>query len=126
MTEAMNTTVDRGPDPGVQQLRRLGTLTDVVYALVLWRVFNLIPRPLDGQSWNSLGEYFADSWLVLLILFAGLVFTVVYWPDAPGGQSRGRRGRTEPQKLSSIEVTHCCLQRRGIPNVARVTSLRSP
>lgn len=67
-------------DPGVRQLHRLGTLTDVVYAITIWRIFELIPRPgIDDASWPSLEAYFASEWLALLILLVGLIFTIVYW-----------------------------------------------
>ena len=68
------------PDPGVRELQRLGTLTDVVYAITIWRIFDSVPRPgVAGASWPSLGEYFASEWLALLILLVGLIFTIVYW-----------------------------------------------
>ena len=36
------------------QLRRLETLTDVVYGLAIWRVFMLLPRPDEPEwSWHS-------------------------------------------------------------------------
>jgi hypothetical protein len=47
------------PDPGVRQLRRLEILTDVIYGLVVFRLFLLFPSPTgDGRSWSSLVEYF--------------------------------------------------------------------
>jgi hypothetical protein len=68
------------PDPGAQQLRRLGTLTDVVYGITIWRIFMLIPRPGVAEgNWASLGEYFRSEWLALAVLLVGLVFTVIYW-----------------------------------------------
>ncbi len=67
-------------DPGARQLQRLGTLTDVVYAITIWRIFDSVPRPgVAGASWPSLGAYFASEWLALLILLVGLIFTIVYW-----------------------------------------------
>ena len=69
-----------GPDPGVQQLHRLNTLSDVVYAITIVRIFALIPRPGIGEtSWSSLGEYFRVEWLALVVLLVGMIFTVVYW-----------------------------------------------
>ena len=67
------------PDPGARQLQRLGTLTDVVYAIAIWRIFALIPRPgVTDAHWSSLGEYFRSEWLVLVVLLVGLIFTIVY------------------------------------------------
>ena len=33
----------------MRQLRRLEMLIDVVYAIVIWRIFTLIPRPEKGD-----------------------------------------------------------------------------
>ena len=54
------------PDPGqpgktkaTLQLSRLETLSDVVFALVLWRLFTLIPIPDQEEwGWRSIGEFF--------------------------------------------------------------------
>ena len=65
---------------GKRQLRRLGTLTDVVYGIVIWRTFMLIPRPgVFDMSWSTLQDYVTDEWLALLLILVGLVFTIVYW-----------------------------------------------
>ena len=65
---------------GARQLGRLETLTDVVYAIVIWRLFMLIPRPgVTGEAWTSLAEYLAKEWIALALVAIGLSFTIVYW-----------------------------------------------
>jgi uncharacterized membrane protein len=64
----------------VLQLSRLETLTDVVYALVLWRLFVLLPKPgVDGVEWTGPGAYFAEHALTLIIIVVGLLVTIIYW-----------------------------------------------
>lgn len=64
----------------VLQMKRLETLTDVVYGIVLWRLFMLIPRPGVGDAaWESIGAYFSQNALTLVIVAIGLLVTIIYW-----------------------------------------------
>jgi uncharacterized membrane protein len=65
----------------IRQLIRLQTIMDVVYAIIIWRLFMILPRP-ELDEWDGgakvidvLGTY-ADNFLVLLV---GLVLVLVYW-----------------------------------------------
>lgn len=63
-----------------RQLRRLETLVDVVYAIVLWRCFMLLPRP-GGEQWNwqSLPSFLAGNLETLVLVALGVAVTIVYW-----------------------------------------------
>jgi uncharacterized membrane protein len=63
---------------GARQLRRLEFLTDVVYGLVILRLFTLLPKP-DDASIHSVGELFQGSWISLAFIVIGMTFTIVYW-----------------------------------------------
>jgi uncharacterized membrane protein len=64
----------------VLQLSRLETFTDVVYALVLWRAFLILPNPIqDDWGWRSMGAFFAAEWPAFLAVAIGLAFTMIYW-----------------------------------------------
>lgn len=64
----------------ILQLSRLETLTDVVYGIVIWRLFMLIPRPGVGEShWESLRSYMGSNVLTLVLLLVGLIVTIIYW-----------------------------------------------
>ena len=65
---------------GVVQLNRLVTLTDVVYALVLWRIFQIIPRP-DHTDWTPgyFLSFFADNALTYVLALIGVAVTIIYW-----------------------------------------------
>jgi uncharacterized membrane protein len=67
-------------EQGARQVRRLERITDVVYALVLWRLFVLIPKPGDaGWHWDTIGAFLKDEVLTFVLIAIGLVFTIIYW-----------------------------------------------
>ena len=72
---------DKGkPRQGILQLNRLVTLTDVVYALVLWRIFQIIPRP-DHTDWTPgyFLSFFADNAVTFVLVVIGVAVTIIYW-----------------------------------------------
>jgi uncharacterized membrane protein len=63
-----------------RQLRRLETLIDVVFAIIIWRAFMLIPRPGEGGwNWLSITDMLASNVLTLIIAVIGVVVAIVYW-----------------------------------------------
>jgi hypothetical protein len=61
-------------------LKRLERLTDVVYGIIVWQLFMLIPTPdTAGKEWGSVGAYLADSGLTLAVVLVGVGWTIVYW-----------------------------------------------
>ena len=66
--------------PKVIQLHRLERLLDVVYALVVWRLFMLLPRPNDdAPQWDSIPAMLRDEWLVFVVALVGLLIVAIYW-----------------------------------------------
>ena len=62
------------------QLSRLERLADVIYALVLWRLFTLIPRPVSADgAWHSFSEYMGENGMMLVTIVIGVVFVIIYW-----------------------------------------------
>jgi uncharacterized membrane protein len=63
-----------------RQLRRLERLVDVIFALLIWAVFQNLPIPsaeeFDKLSNLQLINKYRDS---LIIIFIGLFFIVTYW-----------------------------------------------
>ena len=63
-----------------RQLQRLEMLIDVVYAIVIWRIFTLIPRPERGDfSFNSILEFLLSDKGDLIMALVGLVIVIIYW-----------------------------------------------
>ncbi len=64
----------------VRQLVRLETLMDVVYALTIWRLFQLLPRPMPMEDeTRSVWELFSDDPRSVLMVAIGMVIVIIYW-----------------------------------------------
>ncbi len=62
------------------QLRRLETLTDVVYGIAIWRVFMLFPRPDEpAWNWHSWREFLAAEGMTAVLIAIGVVVLIIYW-----------------------------------------------
>ncbi len=61
------------------QLTRLMTLSDVVYGLVIWRLFVLFPRPEGDFHLADYGEYLSSNAFAFVLVAVGLIVTIIYW-----------------------------------------------
>ena len=62
------------------QLQRLARMVDVVYAIIIWRAFMMLPRPTTEQlSWEHIGAFLSTNIPNFLLVFIGIVVTIVYW-----------------------------------------------
>ncbi len=62
------------------RLRRLETLTDVVYGIAIWRVFMLLPRPDEPEwSWHSWREFLTAEGLTIVLIAIGIAVLIIYW-----------------------------------------------
>jgi len=65
-----------------QQLKRLKTLIDVVYGIVIWQIFMRLPVPGTGTlNWESLmmDQFLARNWLNWVLIAVSLFITIDYW-----------------------------------------------
>jgi len=61
-----------------RQLARLETLMDIVYALAIWQLFQLLPRPTEDET-RSVWEVFTDDPRAVLTVIIGMIIIVIYW-----------------------------------------------
>jgi uncharacterized membrane protein len=62
------------------QLQRLARMVDVVYAIIIWRAFTLLPRPTAEQlSWEHIGAFLSANIGGFLVVIIGIVVTIIYW-----------------------------------------------
>ena len=88
------------------QLRRLETLMDVVYALVIWRLFTLFPHPEDNET-RSVWEVLTSDPKGVLLVVIGIVIVIIYW-----GQNNklfGNLERTDTRHTAISIVQIFCL-----------------
>ena len=63
-----------------RQMRRLETLSDVVYGVAIWRIFLLFPRPDQPEwNWHSWREFFAAEGLTVVGIAIGVAILIIYW-----------------------------------------------
>ena len=63
-----------------RQLRRLEVFMDVIFAVVLWRFFTLLPKPDEGDfDWETIGAFLAANLDRLAIVLLGVVIVIIYW-----------------------------------------------
>jgi uncharacterized membrane protein len=62
----------------VRQLARLETLMDVVYGLIIWRLFQLLPRPMEDET-RSVLQLFSEDPRDALTVVIGIIIVIVYW-----------------------------------------------
>jgi uncharacterized membrane protein len=62
------------------QLRRLERLTDVIYAIVIWRAFVFLPRP-TAEEWSgeALDVFLADNVTAFVLVFIAITVSIIYW-----------------------------------------------
>lgn len=63
-----------------RQLRRLEVLMDVIYGIVIWRIFVLLPTPMKEQMvWDSIDDYLSANLEVFGIIILSVVIVIIYW-----------------------------------------------
>jgi len=61
------------------QLIRLTHIIDVVFALVIWRIFQLLPKPGDNPAWESVADMLADQWPSFGVMLLAVLIVIIYW-----------------------------------------------
>jgi hypothetical protein len=65
---------------GARQLIRLQTVIDVLFALLLFTLFQFMPRPeVDNFTRETMVEAFAQSYTNYLVIIVGIVLILMYW-----------------------------------------------
>ena len=65
---------------GEKQLFRLGVIIDVLYALMIYKLFTLMPNPeIDNFGREELYKVLTESYLNYTVIFIGLVLIILYW-----------------------------------------------
>ncbi len=64
----------------ILQLSRLERIMDVIFALVIWRLFTFLPtQDVDGNKWASVTEMLLAEWKVFVFVLLAVVIVIIYW-----------------------------------------------
>jgi hypothetical protein len=65
---------------GEKQLFRLAVIIDVLYALMIYKLFTLMPNPeIDNFGREELYKVLTESYLNYTVIVIGLVLVILYW-----------------------------------------------
>jgi len=65
---------------GEKQLTRLGVIMDVLFALMIYKLFTFMPNPeIDGFRREELYKVLSESYLNYTVILIGLVLVILYW-----------------------------------------------
>ena len=68
------------PSKDSLKLVRLERVMDVVYALVIWRLFMILPRPEEAEEDTyTVLDLVVNEWDTFIIVLLGLVIVIVFW-----------------------------------------------
>lgn len=71
---------EAGQLAGSRQLRRLERMMDVVFALAIWQMVMILPRPNPEQpEWETVWEMLTDRRMDFAGPLVGILILVVYW-----------------------------------------------
>jgi len=76
---------------GSKQLFRLATLIDILYALIVFQIFQFLPRPdVDNFTAAELIGVLKSSGTTYMVMVVGIIMVIIYW-----GQSNLQYGNLE-------------------------------
>ena len=65
---------------GERQLKRIMTVIDVLYALMIFQVFLIMPRPeVDNFTASELVSVLRESYINYLVMTVGMILILLYW-----------------------------------------------
>lgn len=65
---------------GARQLLRLEVMIDVLFALMIYKLFTFMPSPsVDGFGREDLYKVLSESYLNYTVILIGLVLVLIYW-----------------------------------------------
>ena len=64
---------------GVGILNSLKIVVNVLYALMIFQTFLILPRPDDPElKYHTLAQIYSDNIMVLVVILVGLILLIIY------------------------------------------------
>jgi len=93
---------------GVGILNSLKIVINVLYALMIFQTFLILPRPDDPElEYQSLSQIFSDNVMEIVIILIGLILIVTYWIQF--NRQLGNLVRSSPVHASLAITQMICL-----------------
>jgi succinate dehydrogenase hydrophobic anchor subunit len=65
---------------GIGLLNSLKIVINVLYALLVFQVFLILPRPDDPElKYHTLGQIYSENIMQVLVIVVGLILVIMYW-----------------------------------------------
>jgi hypothetical protein len=93
---------------GVGILNSLKVVVNVLYALLIFQAFLILPRPDDPDlEYFSLSQIYSDNVMKLVVIVVGLILIITYWIQA--NRQLGNLVRSSPTHAALAIVQMICL-----------------
>jgi uncharacterized membrane protein len=87
------------------QLRRIETLTDVVFAVILVRTFVLLPKPSAAErSAGDMLDFYVENLGAFAMVLIGFLITIIYWVQSNATFGLLRRTDTRHTIFSLVQL----------------------
>ncbi|MFC2102206.1 hypothetical protein ACFLS7_04355 [Bacteroidota bacterium] len=78
--ESKGQLADAVRERGARQLMRVGIITDVLFALMIFQIFMFLPRPeVDQFDATNLVQVLTESYVNYLVMLVGIILILTYW-----------------------------------------------
>lgn len=93
---------------GKAMLSSIKIVVNVLYALMIFQTFLILPRPDDPElQIHSLSQVFSENLMVLLVILVGLIMIIIYWIQF--NRQMGNLVRSTPTHASIAILQMVCL-----------------
>jgi magnesium-transporting ATPase (P-type) len=93
---------------GVGLLNSIRVVINVLYALMIFQVFLILPRPDDPElAYHSLAQIYSENLMQIVIIVVGLILILMYWIQF--NTQLGNLVRSSPVHATLAVVQMICL-----------------
>ncbi|MCF6222760.1 MAG: hypothetical protein L3J34_03425 [Flavobacteriaceae bacterium] len=93
---------------GVGILNSLKVIINVLYALMIFQAFLILPRPDDPElEYHSLSQIFSEHIMQLVLIVVGLIMIITYWIQF--NKQLGNLVRSSPMHATLAVIQMFCL-----------------
>jgi magnesium-transporting ATPase (P-type) len=103
-TEPTTAQIERG----VSLLNSVRIVINVIYALLVFQVFMILPRPDDPElKYHTLGQIYSENLMEVLVILVGIILVIMYWIQF--NRTLGNLVRSSPMHATLSVVQMFCL-----------------